>query len=173
MQIVLLSISHRGLCPLAANHFLQTGNVRVSSKRGRRRRSQGMFHFLYCVRDRLAFLLRSGDQLFKFRYFMLFLNPCKNCDFALNIPHDPFLPRAFQFTIHYSFNIIYFDLPTISLNTSYITQTKNTINSATTTDNSNQLLTTPFSAEVTDTQRKNFDRSTVQTTSTKFFCTVG
>jgi len=39
MQIVLLSISHRGLCPLAANHFLQTGNVRVSSKRGRRRRS--------------------------------------------------------------------------------------------------------------------------------------
>jgi hypothetical protein len=52
---------------------------------------------------------------------MLFLSPCKNCDFALNIHHDRFLPHAFQFTIHHSFNVIYFDLLRVLLNESYIT----------------------------------------------------
>ena len=45
----------------------------------------------------------------------------KNRDFALNIHHDGFFPHAFQFTIHYTFNIIYFDLLTVLLNKSYIT----------------------------------------------------
>ena len=44
-----------------------------------------------------------------------------NRDFAINIHHDRFLPHAFQFTIHYSFNINYFDLLTLTLNKSYIT----------------------------------------------------
>jgi hypothetical protein len=121
MQIVLLSISHRALCPLAANHFLHTGNVRVSSNAGvddgRRKCS------ISCTVFWIVWLSSLGREISYLNLDILCFSSvhAKNCDFSLNIHHDRFLPHAFQFTIHYSFNVIYFDLLRVLLNKSYIT----------------------------------------------------